>query len=34
MLKVIVVNPPTDEQKEQMYRNLEKLFEEDMDDNA
>lgn len=34
MLKVIVVNPPTDEQKEQMYRNLEKLFEEDMVDDA
>lgn len=26
MLKVIVVNPPTDEQKEQIYQNLEKLY--------
>ena len=28
MLKVVVVNPPTEEQKEQMYRALEALYEE------
>ena len=28
MLKVVVVNPPTEEQKEQIYKNLEKLYEE------
>ena len=28
MLKVVVVNPPTEEQKEQIYNNLEKLYEE------
>ena len=26
MLKVIVMNPPTEEQKEQIYQNLEKLY--------
>lgn len=29
MLKVVVVNPPTEEQKEQIYKNLEKLYEEE-----
>lgn len=29
MLKVIVMNPPTEEQKEQIYKNLEKLYEEE-----
>ena len=28
MLKVVVVNPPTEEQKEQMYKALEALYEE------
>lgn len=28
MLKVVVVNPPTEEQKEQIYKNLENLYEE------
>jgi hypothetical protein len=28
MLKVVVENPPTEEQKEQMYRALEMLYEE------
>ena len=28
MLKVVVVNPPTEEQKEQIYRALEALYEE------
>ena len=32
MLKVVVVNPPTEEQKEQMYKNLEKLYEEDVEE--
>ena len=27
MLKVIVVNPPTEEQKEQIYKALENLYE-------
>ena len=27
MLKVVVVNPPTEEQKEQIYRALENLYE-------
>ena len=31
-LKVIVMNPPTEEQKEQMYKNLEKLYEEDAEE--
>ena len=31
MLKVVVVNPPSEEQKEQMYKNLEKLYEEDVE---
>lgn len=30
MLKVVVVNPPTEEQKEQIYNNLENLYEEDV----
>ena len=32
MLKIVVVNPPTEEQKEQIYNNLEKLYEEDVDE--
>ena len=27
MLKVVVVNPPTEEQKEQIYKALENLYE-------
>ena len=34
MLKVVVVNPPTEEQKEQMYRALETLYEEGEDEDA
>ena len=34
MLKVVVVNPPTEEQKEQMYRALEPLYEEGEDEDA
>ena len=29
MLKVVVVNPPTAEQKEQIYKKLEQLYEEE-----
>ena len=32
MLKVVVVNPPTEEQKEQIYKNLDKLYEEDKEE--
>lgn len=32
MLKVVVVNPPTEEQKEQIYNNLEKLYKEDVEE--
>lgn len=32
MLKVVVVNPPTEEQKEQIYNNLENLYEEDIEE--
>jgi hypothetical protein len=32
MLKVVVVNPPTEEQKEQIYNNLENLYEEDVEE--
>lgn len=32
MLKVVVVNPPTEEQKEQIYKALENLYEEETKD--
>jgi hypothetical protein len=32
MLKVVVVNPPTEEQKEQIYKALENLYERSEED--